>query len=75
MMSKVTSVSYLHRGVIDTDVHVTAVSLALLCKSQRHWGVNNTTVPCAAEPDYRIENGVSVHSGIYSTRLVVQRCH
>jgi hypothetical protein len=38
MRSKVTAVAYFHSGDIDTAVHVTAVSLTLLCKSQRcHW--------------------------------------
>jgi hypothetical protein len=35
MRYKVTAVSYLHSGVIDTAVHVKAVSLTPLCKSQR----------------------------------------
>jgi hypothetical protein len=66
MRSKVTAVSYLHSGVIETAVHVTAVSMTPLCLSQRgqwlrcacHSGVNDTAVPCAAESYSRIKTGV-----------------
>jgi hypothetical protein len=42
--SKVTTVSYLHRGVIHTTVHVTAVLLIPLCH-----------VHCAAKSDFRVK--------------------
>jgi hypothetical protein len=34
MRSKVTAASYFHSGVIDTAVHVTAVSMTPLCRVQ-----------------------------------------
>jgi hypothetical protein len=68
MRSRVTVVSYLHNGVIDTAVHGTALSMILLCMSQQcnrhrfpcHSGVNDTAVPCAAESDFRIETVLQI---------------
>jgi hypothetical protein len=63
MTSKVTAESYLHSGVNDSAVHVTAVSMTPLCTSQRsqwlrqifskftylHSGVNDSAVHVTAE--------------------------
>jgi hypothetical protein len=53
-MYTVPAVSYLHSGVNDTTVHITAASLTPLCKSKRcHWhnyachsSVHDTAVQC-----------------------------
>jgi hypothetical protein len=64
MRSKVTLVSYLHSGVIDTAVHATAVSMTQLCR-----------VHCAAESDFLIKTVCRiVREDIREKKLVAQRC-
>jgi hypothetical protein len=73
MRSKVSAVSYLRSGVIDTDVQVTAMSITPLCMSKRcHWhrctchsSVNDTAVPCAAESDFLIKSSVELCAKIF----------
>jgi hypothetical protein len=82
MRSQVTAVSYLHNGVNDTTVHITAVSMTPLCMSQRcqwlpcacHSGVNDTAVPCAAESDFFIKTVCQIIRKDIPKKLVTQQC-
>jgi hypothetical protein len=76
MRSKVKAVSYLHSGVIDATVHVTAVSLTRtvqvtvvslipLCKSK-----SDTDVPCAAKSVFLIKQWVDLFAKIFEKKFV-----